>query len=38
MKYIRVSEDAFGDGIKQVYESELGALQKLRRVRNAKEG
>jgi N-acetylneuraminate synthase len=34
MKYIRVSEEAFGDGIKQVYESELGALQKLRRVKN----
>jgi N-acetylneuraminate synthase len=33
MKYIRVSENAFGDGVKQVYASELGALQKLRRVK-----
>jgi N-acetylneuraminate synthase len=38
MKYIRVSEEAFGDGVKQVYESELGALQKLRRVKNADQG
>jgi N-acetylneuraminate synthase len=38
MKYIRVSEEAFGDGVKQVYESELGALQKLRRVKNANQG
>jgi N-acetylneuraminate synthase len=33
MKYIRVSEEAFGDGVKQVYESELGSLRKLRRVK-----
>lgn len=38
MKYIRVSEEAFGDGVKQVYESELGALQKLRRVKNVNQG
>jgi len=34
MKYIRVTEQAMGDGIKKVYESEYGALQKLRRVKN----
>lgn len=33
MKYIRVSEEAFGDGVKRVYESELGSLRKLRRVK-----
>lgn len=38
MKYIRVTEQAFGDGVKQVYESELGALQKLRRVKNPDQG
>ena len=34
MKYIRVTEEAMGDGIKKVYESEQGSLQKLRRVKN----
>ena len=31
---IRVIEEAMGDGVKQVYESELAALKKLRRVTN----
>jgi N-acetylneuraminate synthase len=32
VKYIRVTEQALGDGIKQVYASELPSLRKLRRV------
>jgi N-acetylneuraminate synthase len=32
VKYIRVTEESLGDGIKQVYESELSSLRKLRRV------
>jgi len=32
VKYIRVTEQALGDGIKRVYESELPSLRKLRRV------
>ena len=32
MKYIRVTEQSFGDGIKKVYDSELDQLKKLRRV------
>jgi N-acetylneuraminate synthase len=32
VKYIRVAEESLGDGVKRVYKSELGALQKLRRV------
>jgi N-acetylneuraminate synthase len=32
---IRDLEQALGDGVKKVYESELGARQKLRRVRSA---
>jgi len=32
VKYIRVTEQALGDGVKQVYESELPSLRKLRRV------
>lgn len=32
VKYIRVTEAALGDGVKKVYESELGPLKKLRRV------
>jgi len=32
VKYIRVTEQAFGDGIKRVYDSELPSLRKLRRV------
>jgi N-acetylneuraminate synthase len=31
VKYIRVTEAALGDGVKRVYDSELGSLQKLRR-------
>ena len=33
VKYIRVTEESLGDGIKQVYESEMSSLEKLRRVR-----
>jgi N-acetylneuraminate synthase len=32
VKYIRVSEAALGDGVKKVYESEMGSMKKLRRV------
>jgi N-acetylneuraminate synthase len=32
VKYIRVTEQALGDGEKKVYESELSSLKKLRRV------
>jgi len=32
VKYIRVTEQSLGDGVKQVYESELPSLRKLRRV------
>lgn len=32
VKYVRVSEAALGDGVKKVYESELGSMKKLRRV------
>lgn len=32
VKYIRVAEESIGDGVKQVYPSELSSLQKLRRV------
>ena len=32
VKYIRVTEQALGDGVKQVYESELSSLKKLRKV------
>ncbi len=38
MKYIRVSEEALGDGVKKVYKSELGALQKLRRIKKTNQG
>jgi N-acetylneuraminate synthase len=34
VKYIRVTEQALGDGIKRVYDSELPSLNKLRRVNN----
>lgn len=34
VKYIRVTEESLGDGVKQVYNSEMGALKKLRRVMN----
>ena len=33
VKYIRVTEQALGDGVKQVYNSELSSLRKLRRVK-----
>jgi len=32
VKYIRVAEQALGDGVKKVYDSELPSLKKLRRV------
>jgi N-acetylneuraminate synthase len=32
VKYIRVTEKSLGDGVKQVYNSELPSLKKLRRV------
>ena len=38
MKDIRVTEEAFGDGVKRVYESEQGALRKLRRVKGNVRG
>jgi N-acetylneuraminate synthase len=31
VKYIRVTEQALGDGVKKVYDSELSSLKKLRR-------
>ncbi len=34
VKYIRVSEQSLGDGLKRVYESELPSLKKLRRFSN----
>ena len=34
VKYIRVTEASLGDGVKQVYDSELGSMKKLRRVVN----
>ena len=33
VKYIRVTEQALGDGVKKVYDSELPSLNKLRRVK-----
>jgi N-acetylneuraminate synthase len=38
MKYIRVTEQAMGDGVKVVYASEEPALKKLRRVKTNAEG
>lgn len=32
VKYIRVSEQALGDGVKRVYESEQSSMRKMRRV------
>jgi len=32
VKYIRVTEQSLGDGIKKVYESEISSMKKLRRV------
>lgn len=34
IKYIRVTEQALGDGVKRVYDSELSSLRKLRRVKS----
>ena len=34
VKYIRVTEQAMGDGIKRIYDSEKPSLEKLRRVHN----
>ena len=36
VKYIRVTEESLGDGIKKVYQSELSSLKKLRRVKDNK--
>lgn len=33
VKYIRVTEQSLGDGVKKVYESEMGPREKLRRVK-----
>jgi len=33
VKYVRVTEQALGDGVKQVYESEITSLRRLRRVK-----
>jgi N-acetylneuraminate synthase len=35
VKYIRVTEQSMGDGIKKVYGSELSSLNKLRRVKSS---
>jgi len=32
VKYIRVTQASLGDGVKKVYESEMGSMKKLRRV------
>lgn len=34
VKYIRVTEQSLGDGVKRVYESELPSLRRLRRVKD----
>lgn len=34
VKYIRVTEQALGDGVKRVYDSEIPSLRKLRRVKD----
>ena len=36
VRNIRDIEKALGDGVKQVYESEMGSLKKLRKVKNGK--
>jgi N-acetylneuraminate synthase len=36
VKYIRVTEQALGDGVKQVYDSEVPSLRRLRRVKDIK--
>jgi N-acetylneuraminate synthase len=35
VKYIRVTEQSMGDGVKKVYDSELSSLKKLRRVKTS---
>jgi N-acetylneuraminate synthase len=35
VKYIRVTEQSLGDGVKHVYDSELSSMKKLRRVQNS---
>ncbi len=37
VKDIRAVEEALGDGVKRVYESEMGSRKKLRRMRSQKE-
>ena len=37
VKYIRVTEQAMGDGVKRVYDSELPSLKKLRRVQKSEQ-
>lgn len=37
VRYIRVTEQSLGDGVKKVYESEMSSLKKLRRVRSQPE-
>ena len=32
VKYVRVTEQSLGDGVKRVYDSEIPSLRKLRRV------
>ena len=32
VKYIRVTEDSLGDGVKKIYDSEIPSMKKLRRV------
>jgi len=34
VKYIRVTEQSLGDGVKRVYESEMSSLKRLRRVKD----
>jgi N-acetylneuraminate synthase len=34
VKYIRVTEQSLGDGVKRVYESELPSLRRLRRTKD----
>lgn len=34
VKYVRVTEEAMGDGVKRIYDSERPSLEKLRRVTN----
>jgi N-acetylneuraminate synthase len=34
VKYIRVTEQSLGDGVKRIYESEMSSLRRLRRVKD----